>query len=88
MKIKVPSKTVEACDICKRETAVLTACLVCGKEHCWICRAIMAGCIVQPDVCKECGDMEAVIKIVDRFTKPLAATVVKRRQALRRLNRK
>ena len=69
MKIRIPSKTVCACDICERESAssLLDKCVVCGREYCCTCRAIMCGCVHQPDVCKKCGDNEAVRAAVETF---------------------
>lgn len=80
MKIKVPSKTVEACDICERQCAgsLLTKCVICGKEYCHICEAIMCGCIHQPDVCKKCAAHDAVKATVERFA-PLLTGLLKRR---------
>lgn len=73
MKIKVPAKTVEACDICKRECtgSLLTECVVCGKEYCHTCEAIMSGCIHQPDVCKRCAENKAVQAAVKTFAPSL-----------------
>jgi hypothetical protein len=79
MKIKVPSKTVEVCDICQRQTGgVLTKCVVCYKEYCHLCEAIMAGCVHQPDVCKECAEHPKVKAVVERYA-PLLVKLLKQR---------
>ena len=90
MKIKVPSKTVEACDICERPVGggLLTKCVVCGKEYCSTCEAIMCGCIHQPDVCKKCADHDAVKATVDKFAGPLMAVLKQRNAALAKHRRR
>ena len=82
MKIRVPSKTVTVCDICKRESLVLTACVVCGKEYCLTCKAIMAGCVHQSDVCRTCGESDLVKAVVERYVKPLITLLKRRDKAL------
>ena len=86
MKIKIPAKTVEACDICgdPKGGGLLTKCVICGKEYCYTCEAIMCGCIHQPQICKKCGDNEKVKATVDRFAKPIMAVLRKRDTAMRR----
>lgn len=86
MKIKLAAKTVEACDICERQYAgsLLTKCIICKKEYCHCCEAIMCGCIHQPQICKKCGDNEKVRATVDRFADPIVAVLRKRDTALRR----
>lgn len=88
MKIKIPSKTVDACDICGRESSFLTKCVVCGKDYCNTCEAIICGCIHHPDLCKECRRCPEVEGVVDRFVKPLLAILHRRNKALRSLRRK
>lgn len=89
MKIKIPARTVEACDICSNEkpSSLLTKCLVCGKVYCHMCEAIICGCIHQPDVCKTCGAFDSVRAIVNRFVNPLQALLLKRDAALRRVRK-
>lgn len=86
MKIKVPAKTVEACDICQRQVGggLLSKCVVCGKEYCHICEAIMCGCIHQPKICEHCGANEKVKSVVQRFAKPILTLILKRDTAMRR----
>lgn len=87
MKIKVPSKTVEVCDVCSREVSgcLLTRCLVCTREFCYICRGIICGCIHEVDVCKNCDDDERVRGVVSKFAKPLSQILKKRDAALSKL---
>jgi hypothetical protein len=80
VKVKVPAKTVEVCDICKKESSFLTVCTACGKEYCHICEAIHPGCIHQPRICRECDKLEGVSNAIDSFTEPLI-TLLKRRDA-------
>lgn len=89
MKTRVPSRLVECCDICLREAhGLLDKCEVCGKEYCPTCRAIMPGCIRQPDVCKTCGNLEDVERTVDALTPEIATILKKRTQALNRIGKK
>lgn len=85
MKIRVPSKTVEACDICRRESQCLTACVRCGKDYCHICEAIIMGCIHQPDLCKLCKDVAGVVTAIMKFSQPLRALLKKRDAAAKRV---
>jgi UDP-2,3-diacylglucosamine pyrophosphatase LpxH len=84
MKIKIPAKTVEACDVCKRESSWLTKCKVCARDYCHTCEAIICGCVHQPDICKECADKEKVRAVVEKFVKPISALLKKRDTAMRR----
>lgn len=86
MKIKIPAKEIEACDICGRDgNGCLTTCVVCGKRYCFrICEAIMVGCVHQPNVCKECGRNEKVEAVVEQYAKPLWALLKKRDAAMKR----
>lgn len=86
MKLKIPATTVEACDICGQAKGggLLTRCVVCRKEYCYTCEAIMCGCIHQPEICKPCGENAKVRAVVDRFTKPLMDILRKRDAAMRR----
>lgn len=85
MKIKIPAKTVEACDICKDTTSILTTCLVCGKEYCLRCQSYLPGCMIRPDVCKGCDDREDVKKIVARYSIDFVRICKLRTKALTRL---
>lgn len=82
--VKVPSKTIEVCDFCRRESSVLNECACCGRDYCTICEAIICGCVDQPQVCKQCGKNEEVVKVVLRFAKPILAVLQKRQTALKR----
>jgi len=83
MKKMVPAKTVEVCDLCQRDANLpLTECVVCGKEHCYMCRAVVCGCGIDPEVCRECGRDEKVIDIVSGYSDSLFSIVRDRRAAL------
>lgn len=86
MKIKVPAKTVEACDICERQSVgcLLTKCVVCSKNFCHTCEAIMAGCIHQPHLCRRCGKIESVRNIVNKFAPKLLSVLDRRDEELRK----
>lgn len=87
MKIKIPSKTVEACDLCRRETVCLNKCVVCGRDYCHTCEAIIMGCVHRVNACKECADDcvstgEKIRALVRDFATPLDALLKKRDKAL------
>ncbi len=86
MKITIPQKQVEACDICERPVggSMLTTCVVCGKEYCHLCEAIVAGCVHQPDVCKRCAESDSVRATVHRFSPKISRVLKARDRALRR----
>ena len=85
MKIKIPAKTVEACDLCKNETSALETCTVCGKQFCYMCHPYLPGCMIQPHVCKECDDREDVKKLVERYSHDFVKIFKLREKALARL---
>jgi hypothetical protein len=87
MKIKVPSKTVEACDICKRAAGILETCLICGKEYCWSCEPYLPGCMMKPHVCKNCDDRKDVLAVVARYSVDFVKIYKLRDKALARLPR-
>lgn len=88
MKVKVPSKTVICCDVCRRESVLLETCLICGKEYCFLCESYLPGCMIRPDVCKKCDDREDVIKVVARYSKDFVRIDKARAMALKRLRKK
>lgn len=85
MKLKVPSKTVEACDLCRRETSVLTTCVICGKEYCYMCHPYLPGCMIEPHVCKKCDDRDDVKKVVARYSQNFVRIFKLREKSLARL---
>ncbi len=86
MKLKIPAKTIEVCDVCQRENSSwLTDCTVCVKKYCLLCRAIIAGCVHEVDICKRCGDLDEVREVVDKFVKPLLKVLDERSKALKRI---
>lgn len=82
---KVLEKTVEVCDVCHGESTLLSACIICKREHCYTCKGIIMGCVVRADVCRECADRKDVQRICDRYAGRLAAAVKKRNAELREL---
>ena len=87
MKITVPSKQAEACDTCGRVMSchgLLTKCVVCERDYCHTCEAIMYGCMVQPSVCKECAKIEGVRNTVAKFAPLLVKLLTQRDKALRK----
>ena len=78
MRKRVPAKTVTVCDVCHREDGYLTECIVCGKEYCLLCKCCIPGCMMAPDVCKECDDREDVQKVCAKHA-PKFGKVLKRR---------
>ena len=85
MKIKIPSKTVEVCDLCQRETGVLTKCVICGKQYCYMCHPYLPGCMIEPHVCKKCDDRKDVQKVVQRYSHDFVKIFKLREKALDRL---
>lgn len=88
MKIKIPSKTVTACDICHRETGVLDTCLICGKEYCMMCEPYLPGCMIKPHVCKKCDDRDDVKKVVANYADDFVRVYKLRDKALARLKKR
>ena len=89
MKIKVPSKTVTVCDICKRETdGLFEKCLVCEKEYCLFCGPYLPNCMIRPQVCKNCDDRQDVKDIVARYSPDFVKTYKLRDKALASLSNK
>ena len=88
MKIKVPTKEIEVCDICQRETGTLTKCVRCGVDYCHICEAILWGCIHRPDLCRKCADIDSVVAVIKKYTQPLRTVLRARDAALRRTLKK
>ncbi len=87
MKITVPSKEAEACDICEHTMSsrgLLTKCVVCSRDYCHICEAIMCGCMVQPQVCRKCAEIEGVKLVVQDFAVPITALLKQRDKAMRK----
>ena len=77
MKTTIPERVVELCDICKREGHLMT-CKACGKMYCFMCDAIVTGCIHKMDICLKCGSDERVNAIAEKYA-PLILSVLKNR---------
>lgn len=88
MRIKVPSKTVDCCDVCKRESTVMDKCVCCGKDYCYTCRAIVFRCIHQPEICKQCGDIPAVLLAIQEMTESLCKLLKARDSRMKAAYRK
>lgn len=86
---KIPAKTVEVCDLCSHQAPAgcLTKCVICQKDYCHTCEAIMCGCIHQPQICKKCAGNDKVIELVGKFAHPLLLVLNKRDKGLIRLRR-
>lgn len=82
MKVEIPSKFVNACDICQNQNLYLKKCIVCGKEYCFICEAVIPGCMHPPDICKDCGKDEKVQFVVHKYAKNIFDIVNYRDQEL------
>lgn len=87
MRVKVPAKTVEVCDICGRQTTILEKCIVCKKDYCVVCVAYLPGCYIAPDVCKKCDDRPDVVKAVARYSAAFAKLYKLRDLALKKLKK-
>lgn len=65
MKITIPEKEIEICDVCQRESSLrLDTCLFCGGRYCYTCRAIICGCVHEVDVCRKCDNNPVLLSIV------------------------
>lgn len=80
---------VEVCDLCGGEQPdySLTACVVCGREYCLLCHAVVPNCRVPPKACRDCGKRADVTEVCDRYAKELGEVVGSRDSELRRLAR-
>ena len=85
MKIKKPAEEVEVCDFDQRG-GYLTTCIVCGRRYCLTCGGMIAGCWVQPDICRECDDREDVRRVVAQYSAQITPIIKKERAALKRLS--
>lgn len=72
MKKEIPSRIIEVCDICNREEKILYKCIVCGKDYCMLCEAIIAGCIHKVTICKNCSKDEYVKEVISKYAKMLS----------------
>lgn len=77
MKITIPSKETEVCDICGRDSYLQT-CKACGGRYCLTCDSIITGCVHKLDVCRKCGKTEAVMAIAEKYA-PRFVRVIKAR---------
>lgn len=83
MKVKVPAKTIEVCDVCHREARYFDACLFCGKKYCITCRGIIYGCIHEIDVCRDCDKNEVVLMVAKKFVPRIRKVLLARDDAIR-----
>lgn len=84
MKITIPAKVKEVCDICHGD-GFLQTCLTCKGRYCLTCDAIMAGCVHEVDVCRKCSDRQDVQILVKRWAPRISAVIKKRDNQLRHL---
>jgi hypothetical protein len=85
---KEVTRTVEVCDVCKREKDTYEACQVCNREMCLTCRIpAMTGSYYRPYICKECGEREDVQVIVkEKYGPKIGKLVEQRRRELREID--
>ena len=88
MKINVPAREIEVCDVCQRTDAPgpLTTCNTCGREYCLTCNAIIPRCWFPPDVCRRCSGREDVGAIVIQYSDEITPIISRRTNALKALN--
>lgn len=69
MKLTVPAKVVDCCDLCRRHgsSIFLKKCLVCQRECCVACAGSVLSSVVGPDVCQACANLPYVEEICDRY---------------------
>ncbi len=84
MKVKKPAVEVEVCDRCQRE-GYLQTCLVCGERYCLTCQGLVAGCMVETNLCRKCTKREDVRKVTDRYAAKIRPVVKRRDAALKGL---
>jgi hypothetical protein len=77
MKTEIPARTAEVCDRCHRE-GFLQTCIRCGGRYCLTCDGIVAGCVVSPDVCRECSHDPVVVKLCEEYSPKLQKLVEER----------
>jgi hypothetical protein len=84
-KIEQPARTVEVCDICRREKP-LEECKVCKRKYCLSCAGhfMLAG--IQPDVCEKCAIRSDVKAIIEKYRKQFIPVLRRRDAALERLH--
>jgi hypothetical protein len=88
MKKRIPAQVIELCDVCGTKPGCsMDKCVVCGRDYCLICRAIVSGCIHSVDICKDCGKDQVVEDTILQFSPKLVTVVRERDAALRRLRR-
>jgi len=80
MKITLPSKEIEVCDICQptKENQILYTCIFCRKRYWLSCKGGVVGAIKQPDICMNCEEDDNLIHIVERHA-PLIKEAIERR---------
>jgi len=88
MGVRKVVKQMTVCDLCGRECACPSQCDVCERDYCSVCEAIIAGCVHQPDVCRDCGNRKDVNQIVDKAAESLSLIVKERYLGLRALPKK
>lgn len=85
MKIKIPSKEVEACDVCRRPDTYLQTCTSCGGRFCLTCDAVIAGCVHGPTICRRCSENPRVLEVVMKYVPALVEVLKKREKELAKL---
>jgi len=79
MKVTVPEKEVEVCDLCQHD-GYLETCLFCQGKFCLTCHGIIPGCIHKVQVCRKCGGEPALREIVSAYV-PRLTEILNERDA-------
>ena len=70
MSEKRVTRTITVCDVCGRENQTFNHCIVCKKDHCFNCvSGPILGCIVRPDLCRECSERKDFLTVVAKWAK-------------------
>lgn len=64
---RIPARIVNYCDVCHRQDRPLTKCLFCKREYCFMCQGTVVGCMVCPDVCRQCEDDARLRALCDKY---------------------
>jgi len=88
MRVTKPAEEIEVCDFCGRDTFLQTCLVLKNRKryrYCLTCDGKIAGCWVQPNICRECQDREDVKSVVSEYAKQITPIIRKRDEELKRL---
>jgi hypothetical protein len=58
---------IERCDVCHRESTIMTrTCIICGRDYCSFCEGV-SGNVFRQDVCKECFKRKDVESVIEQY---------------------